>query len=151
MGSTKRICGIVLAVVLVTAACFAAANKTTAASLQQGLLDLNASQTSAVSPSSAFMPIEQAGLEAGCTSFRAPRLVTFVATDFLPANKSLTVDVIINKEGAVDSLLVLDDPGPALEHKIADRVRRWVYRPALCNGMPVDVEGKIEIPAHSGL
>lgn len=95
---------------------------------------------------SAFVPIRQSGMEAMCGTFLPPRLVTVGGT--LAGDHDIAVDVVVGRDGAVESVLLLDDAGAVTQTKIADRISRWVYKPALCNGIPVASEGRIEIRAE---
>jgi protein TonB len=51
---------------------------------------------------------------------------------------------VIGKEGAVQDLQFVSGPR-ALEKAAADAVKRWVYRPTLLNGRPVEVSTLIDI------
>jgi protein TonB len=51
---------------------------------------------------------------------------------------------VIGKEGAVQDLQFVSGPR-ALEKAAADAVKRWVYRPTLLNGHPVEVSTQIDI------
>src|SRR5206468_7699411 len=48
------------------------------------------------------------------------------------------LEAVITKEGAVDSLRVIDGH-PLLIQAAMDAVRQWRYRPTLLNGEPVEV------------
>jgi len=56
----------------------------------------------------------------------------------------IRVSFIIGTDGRVHSPLILESAGPAGDRYILDAVRRWRYRPATCNGVPTETEGKIE-------
>jgi TonB family protein len=63
-----------------------------------------------------------------------------------PAGRDRTVKVsfIIGTDGHVHSPLILESAGLAGDRHVLDTVRSWRYRPATCNGVPTETEGKIE-------
>ena len=58
--------------------------------------------------------------------------------------KKVRVSFIIGTDGHVHSPLILESAGMAGDRHVLDTVRRWKYRPATCNGVPTETEGKIE-------
>jgi TonB family protein len=60
----------------------------------------------------------------------------------VPAAK-VTVSFIVGIDGRVHSPLILESLGPAEDRIVLDAVRNWRYRPATCNGVPTEAEGKI--------
>lgn len=56
----------------------------------------------------------------------------------------ITVSFIIGTDGHVYSPLILESAGSSQDRTVLDAVRSWRYRPALCNGVPTEAEGKIE-------
>jgi len=59
------------------------------------------------------------------------------------ATSKITVSFIIGTDGRVHSPLILESLGPSGDRIVLDAVRAWRYRPATCNGVPTEVEGKI--------
>jgi TonB family protein len=57
----------------------------------------------------------------------------------------LTPDVsfIVGADGHVYSAFVLDSGGPGEDQIVLRAVRFWRYRPALCNGVPIDSEAQV--------
>ncbi len=64
----------------------------------------------------------------------------------VPAAAGIKVKVsfIIGADGRVHSPLILVSGGPAGDRNVLQTVRAWRYRPATCNGVPTETEGKIE-------
>lgn len=60
----------------------------------------------------------------------------------------VTVSFIIGTDGRVHSPLVLESAGPREDRTVLDTVSSWRYRPALCNGVPTEAEGKIEFSSR---
>jgi TonB family protein len=54
------------------------------------------------------------------------------------------VSFIIGTDGRVHSPLILESAGLAGDRHVLQTVRTWRYRPATCNGVPTETEGKIE-------
>jgi TonB family protein len=54
------------------------------------------------------------------------------------------VSFIIGADGRVHSPLILESVGPTGDRNVLQTVRAWRYRPATCNGVPTEAEGKIE-------
>jgi TonB family protein len=53
------------------------------------------------------------------------------------------VSFIVGADGHVHSAFILDSGGPDEDQLILRSVRRWRYRPALCNGVPADTEARV--------
>jgi TonB family protein len=60
------------------------------------------------------------------------------------AGSKVKVSFIIGADGHVHSPLILESAGPAGDRSVLQTVRGWRYRPARCNGVPTEAEGKIE-------
>ncbi|HTW57344.1 MAG TPA: energy transducer TonB [Terriglobales bacterium] len=58
--------------------------------------------------------------------------------------KKVKVSFIIGTDGRVHSPLILESAGLAGDRHVLQTVRTWRYRPATCNGVPTETEGKIE-------
>jgi len=54
------------------------------------------------------------------------------------------VSFIVGADGRVYSPFILDGGGPAEDQVVLRTVRRWRYRPALCNGVPTDSEARVQ-------
>lgn len=95
-----------------------------------------------------FQPLEEADVDMECESTQPPQaLVTphaWVAA--IPDNTKIVVNFIIGADGQVYSPFVLAGAGSdSLDRQLVDAVRRWQYRPALCNGVPTDAEVKVQL------
>jgi len=60
------------------------------------------------------------------------------------AGSKVKVSFIVGVDGRVHSPLILQSAGPAGDRNVLRTVRSWRYRPATCNGVPTEAEGKIE-------
>lgn len=63
-------------------------------------------------------------------------------------NGKITVSFIIGADGRVHSPLILESAGPGEDRTVLNAVRSWRYRPAMCNGVPTEAEGKIEFSSR---
>ena len=60
----------------------------------------------------------------------------------------VSVSFIIGTDGRVHSPLILESAGMAGDRHVLQTVRTWRYRPATCNGVPTEIEGKIEFSSR---
>jgi len=60
------------------------------------------------------------------------------------AGPRITVSFIVGTDGRVHSLFILEGNNPAEDGSVLKAVRSWRYRPAKCNGVPIDAEARIE-------
>jgi TonB family protein len=61
---------------------------------------------------------------------------------------NVRVSFIVGTDGHVHSAFVLESGGPAEDQVVLRAVRFWRYRPALCNGVPMDSEARIRFSLH---
>jgi TonB family protein len=81
-----------------------------------------------------------------CEDTQPPQALTTPDPLLVPIEAGLKVKVsfIIGADGRVHSPLILQSVGPAGDRNVLRTVRTWRYRPATCNGVPTEAEGKIE-------
>jgi TonB family protein len=58
------------------------------------------------------------------------------------------VSFIIGTDGRVHSPLILESAGPVGDRSVLSAVRIWRFRPATCNGVPTEIEDKIEFSSR---
>lgn len=98
-----------------------------------------------------FQPLEEADVEMECESTVAPEALAtpHVWVTAIPDNTKIVVNFIVGTDGQVYSPFVLDGTGShALFRKLVEEVRRWHYRPALCNGVPTDAEVRVQLSSR---
>lgn len=85
-----------------------------------------------------------------CENVEPPEALTTPDPLFLPApqGKRVKVSFIIGTDGRVHSPLILVSAGLAGDRRVLQTVRTWRYRPATCNGVPTETEGKIEFSSR---
>lgn len=89
---------------------------------------------------SRFVPLE----ESRCSAFLPPLLVSGYGAE--PANP-VVVDFIVGRDGRVEKPFVLEGADSAVH--VLDVMTRWNYRPALCDGLPVEAEGRVKLGSQS--
>jgi TonB family protein len=93
-----------------------------------------------------FSDIPHVSARSRCEDTRPPEALTTPDPLLVPIEAGLRVKVsfIIGADGRVHSPLILRSGGPAGDRNVLRTVRAWRYRPATCNGVPTEAEGKIE-------
>jgi len=97
-----------------------------------------------------FAAVPHTSARSGCAATRPPEALAtpnplLDQPDPLP---KVTVTFIIGTDGLVHSPLVLESAGPQEDRTVLDTVSTWRYRPALCNGVPTEAEGRIEFSSR---
>jgi TonB family protein len=95
---------------------------------------------------SEFSDVPHVSARARCEDTQPPEALTTPDPLMVPAVAGIKVKVsfIIGADGRVHSPLILESAGPAGDRNVLQTVRAWRYRPATCNGVPTEAEGKIE-------
>jgi TonB family protein len=95
---------------------------------------------------SEFSEVPHVSAHARCEDTQPPEALTTPDPLLVPAAAGIKVKVsfIIGADGRVHSPLILESAGPAGDRNVLQTVRAWRYRPATCNGVPTEAEGKIE-------
>jgi hypothetical protein len=60
----------------------------------------------------------------------------------------LVIDLIVATDGTVQSPFIVEGSNKSA-HTILESMRGWRYRPAMCDGTPIDSEGQIKLPGGS--
>jgi TonB family protein len=95
---------------------------------------------------SQFSDVPHTSARARCEDTQPPEALTTPNPLLVPAVAGIKVKVsfIIGADGRVHSPLILQSAGPVGDRNVLQTVRAWRYRPATCNGVPTEAEGKIE-------
>ncbi len=95
---------------------------------------------------SQFIDVRHISSSQSCEEVQPPEALTTPDPLFAPVGRGKTVRVsfIIGTDGRVHSPLILESAGLAGDRHVLQTVRTWRYRPATCNGVPTETEGKIE-------
>ena len=95
---------------------------------------------------SEFADVPHSSARSRCERTHPPEALTTPNPILNPGDASLKVRVsfIVGADGRVHSPLILESAGTSDDQAILETVRTWRYRPAMCNGVPTETEGKIE-------
>jgi TonB family protein len=96
--------------------------------------------------SSEFSEVPHTTARARCEDTQPPEALATPNPLLVPTGTGSKVKVsfIIGADGHVHSPLILESAGPTGDRNVLQTVRGWRYRPATCNGVPTEAEGKIE-------
>jgi hypothetical protein len=136
-----RIARHVLLTLIFVSSCLADIREHPSVSGRDGLLNLSAPP---VTRASRFSPIS-----AECRNFQAPRLLDGdYSTLASGVDEDLVIDLIVATDGTVQNPMIVEGSNNAA-HKILENMGAWRYRPAMCDGTPIDSEGQIKLPGGS--
>lgn len=100
--------------------------------------------------SSQFVGVAHISSSPVCAEVQPPEALTTPDPLYTSAARGQKVKVsfIIGTDGRVHSPLILQSAGLAGDRRVLQTVRTWRYRPATCNGVPTETEGKIEFSSR---
>jgi len=95
---------------------------------------------------SQFVDVMHVSSQPSCEDVQPPQALATPDPLFGAAahGQKVKVSFIIGTDGRVHSPLILESAGLAGDRHVLQTVRTWRYRPATCNGVPTEIEGKIE-------
>jgi TonB family protein len=97
---------------------------------------------------SQFIDVPHLSSRPACEDVQPPEALTTPDPLFTPQGRKVKVSFIIGTDGRVHSPLILESAGLAGDRRVLQTVRTWRYRPATCNGVPTETEGKIEFSSR---
>jgi TonB family protein len=99
---------------------------------------------------SQFADVPHISASRACEEAQAPEALATPNPLFTPAaqGRKVKVSFIIGTDGRVHSPLILESGGMIGDWHVLRTVRTWRYRPATCNGVPTETEGKIEFSSR---
>lgn len=124
---------------------------TPAAQLRSGTLDQRELQVArALTRASQFVGVAHISARPSCEDVQPPEPLMTPDPLFTSFNhgRRVKVSFIIGTDGHVHSPLILESAGLAGDRHVLQTVRFWRYRPATCNGVPTETEGKIEFSSR---
>ena len=98
-----------------------------------------------------FVEVPRSARPAPCEYARDPEPLTTpdpLIDDPTTDGEKLSVSFIIGTDGLVHSAFVLNSIGDPQDRAALNAVSSWRYRPALCNGIPTETEGRIEFSSR---
>jgi TonB family protein len=99
---------------------------------------------------SEFSDVPHTSARSRCEKTHPPEALTTPNPVLGGSDASIRVKVsfIVGADGRVHSPFILESAGTAEDHAILETVRSWRYRPAMCNGVPTETEGKIQFSSR---
>jgi TonB family protein len=99
---------------------------------------------------SRFADVPHSTARASCEATKPPEALATPSPLLDPPHSTVkvTVSFIIGTDGRVHSPFILESAGPSEDRTVLSVVRSWRYRPAMCNGVPTEAEGKIEFSSR---
>lgn len=97
-----------------------------------------------------FIDVPHVSARSRCGDVQPPEALATPEPLLAPARGRMKVRVsfIIGTDGRVHSPLILESAGPTGDRRVLQIVRTWRYRPATCNGVPTETEGKVEFSSR---
>ena len=100
---------------------------------------------------SQFVNVPHLSSRTACEQIQPPEALTTpdpLLTRIMGPGQKIKISFIIGIDGRVYSPLILESVGIAGDRRVLQTVRTWRYRPAICNGVPTETEGKIEFSSR---
>jgi len=139
------------AIILLFVPAFALAVTTPTPRVRSATLEQRQGQASkSLARASQFVDVAHVSSRPSCSEVQPPEALTTPDPFLAPAARGQKVKVsfIIGTDGRVHSPLILESAGLAGDRHVLQTVRTWRYRPATCNGVPTEIEGKIEFSSR---
>jgi TonB family protein len=97
-----------------------------------------------------FVGMAHIGARTPCAEARPPEPLVTPDPLLTPASEGrhVRISFIIGIDGHVHSPLILESSGIVGDRRVLTTVRTWRYRPATCNGVPTEIEGKVEFSSR---
>jgi TonB family protein len=114
-------------------------------------VDTHQAQLQATSPRyPQFNDVPHAGTADRCEDVQPPEPLTTPnpLVTSIGGRSRVRVSFIIGIDGRVHSPLILESAGAAGDRSVLSAVRIWKFRPGMCNGVPTEIEGKIEFSSR---
>ena len=137
--------------ILILVPAMALAVSTPASRLSSTSLEKREAQMSrSLARASQYVDVFHVSSQPSCEDVQPPEALATPDPVFATAAhaKRVTVSFIIGTDGRVHSPLILESAGLAGDRHVLQAVRSWRYRPATCNGVPTEIEGKIEFSSR---
>lgn len=134
--------------ILLSAASIASSARTTSAAVAaSSVIDYRERHVSMTLRRAAqYVDVPHISSRPACADVQPPEALTTpdpLLTSSASSGK-IKVSFIIGTDGRVHSPLILESAGVTGDRRVLQTVRTWRYRPATCNGVPTETEGKIE-------
>jgi hypothetical protein len=78
-----------------------------------------------------------------------PQLPTPEGPNFHDPRRKVVVGILVGVDGRVKKSKVVQTAGQPLDRDAEDSVLRWVFKPSLCDGTPIETKIKVEVSFHN--
>lgn len=139
------------AIALISTAALSVAGTTPVTSLHPDTFEQRERQVSrTLRRASQYLDVPHINTRPACADVQPPQALTTPDPLLTSAadGRKVKVSFIIGTDGRVHSPLILESAGLAGDRRVLQTVRTWRYRPATCNGVPTETEGKIEFSSR---
>jgi TonB family protein len=139
------------AILILAAPVIALAATTTVPTVRSATLEQHDRQVSrTLTRAAQYVDVPHISSRPACEDVQPPQALTTPDPLFTNAvnGRKVKVSFIIGTDGRVHSPLILESAGLAGDRRVLQTVRTWRYRPATCNGVPTETEGKIEFSSR---
>lgn len=101
----------------------------------------------AVSDADWMPPFEE---QARCPAVLPPRpLATPLPALPKAGRANLKIRFVIGTDGRLHKVAIVNSAGRAADSRAVNVLRQWRYKPATCNGVPMEAEGTVEFPGNN--
>jgi len=98
---------------------------------------------------SEFAPLAPPLAPPTCELTRPPEALATPDPLLVLEDSPVRVSFIVDAQGRVQSPFILESAGTTGDAVILRAVRYWRFRPALCNGVPTEMEARVRFTAQS--
>jgi TonB family protein len=135
-----------VSLLLITIPCGAAVSSVLPSPAQLSLHSREQKVWKAPSRAAEFNEVPHVSARSRCEDTQPPEALATPDPLLIPTVRGAKIKVsfIIGADGRVHSPLILESAGATGDRNVLQTVRGWRYRPATCNGVPTEAEGKIE-------
>ena len=112
----------------------------------QSLREHEAQVWPSAAPQATFEVLKQDAVASDCENAPAPEAIATPnpLLNHSDSRNRITLSFIVGTDGRVYSPLILQNSDESEDATLIDAVNHWRYRPAMCDGAPVESEGKVE-------
>jgi TonB family protein len=139
------------AILLVVLSQFAFSATSTAVASRSAIIEQRERQFSGTfKRNTQFANVAHVSSRPSCEDVRPPEALATPNPLVTPTanGRKVKVSFIIGTDGHVHSPLILESSGLLGDWHVLQTVRTWRYRPATCNGVPTETEGKVEFSSR---
>lgn len=118
--------------------------------IDRGLANLEQSLHWVPVHTSEFSPLAPVLARSTCADSRPPEALATPDPLVQLDDLDVRVSFIVDADGRVESPFILESAGALDDEAVLRAVRHWRFRPALCNGVPTEMEARVRF-VGSGL